>query len=113
MTDILLSHCERLESSGTRVGPIIDLLSEKSYQSAIDWKRIQTRYPTLHRVFEKKADREALVNLGTFLRTLLRDPAKSFQLVPDQFIDDPSFIEPDRIAFESEIGASPLSVARG
>jgi hypothetical protein len=53
------------------------------------------------------------VNLGTFLRTLLRDPAKSFQLVPDQFIDDPSFIEPDRIAFESEIGASPLSVARG
>jgi hypothetical protein len=113
MTDVLLSHCDRLESHGTKVGPIIDLLSEKSYQLAIDWKRVQGRYSSLHRVFEKKIDRDALVNLGTFLRTLLRDPTKSSQLLPDKFLDEPDFIEPDRIAFECEIGASPLSVARG
>lgn len=112
MTDVLLSHCQRIETSGIKVGPIIDLLSESSYQTTIDWSLVRARYPVLHRVFEKRADRDALVNLGAFLRTLLRDPSRCSQLTPDQFFDDASFIEPDRIAFEREIGTSNLSVAR-
>jgi Peroxide stress protein YaaA len=111
MTDILLSHCDRVEASGMKVGPIIDLLSEASYQQAIDWTIVQKRYPVLHRVFEKRADRDTLVNIGAFLRVLLRDPAKAGQLTADQFTDVPEFIEPDRIAFERELGSSPLSVA--
>jgi pimeloyl-ACP methyl ester carboxylesterase len=112
MTDILLSHCDRLKSSGVKVGPIIDLLSESSYQSALDWERIYPRYPVLHRVFETKAGRDALVNIGIFLRTILRDPAKAIRLPPDRFIDEPEFIDADRIAFEYQIGQSPLAVAR-
>ena len=77
MTDILLSHCDRLEAAGTKVGPIVDLLSEKSYQLAIDWPRVYARYSVLHRVFQNKIDRDALVNIGIFLRTLLRDPTRA------------------------------------
>ena len=113
MTDVLLSHCDRLESDGAEVGPIIDLLSERSYQTAVDWQKIYPVRAALHRVFENRADRDALVNIGIFLRALLRDPAKAGQIVADRFIDEPEFIEPDRIAFEREIGASPLKVARG
>jgi Peroxide stress protein YaaA len=112
LTDILLSHCDRLESEGMKVGPIIDLLSEKSYQEAIDWQRVYSQQSVLHRVFQKKSDREALVNMGIFLRTLLREPMKASRLVPDQFFDEPEFLEPDRIAFERKLGASPLAVAR-
>jgi pimeloyl-ACP methyl ester carboxylesterase len=113
MTDILLSHCDRLHAGGANIGPIIDLLSEGSYQSAIDWSRVYARQTVLHRVFQTKVDRDALVNIGIFLRTLLRDPLKAGRLVPDQFIDEPEFIDSDRIAFEQRLKGSPLTVARG
>lgn len=112
ITDTLLSHCDRIEVGGGKVGPIIDLLSERSYQNAIDWTRVRHRCSVLHRVFENKSDRDALVNVGIFLRTLLRQPGRAATLVADAFIDEPDFIDADRIAFEREIGASPLEVAR-
>jgi pimeloyl-ACP methyl ester carboxylesterase len=112
ITDVLISHLEWLEEKGWQVGRIVDLLSERSYQSAIDWQRVYPRWSVLHRVFEKHAGRNALANLGVFVRSVVQNPTKLRLIQPDQFIDELNFIQPDRIAFESRLQESRLSVTR-
>lgn len=94
------------------MGRVIDCLSERSYQDAVDWQKIYPRWNVLHRVFEKRAGRGSLANLGVFVRHIVQDPAVLHQIRPDEFIVEPNFPEPDRIAFESHLRESPLLVAR-
>ncbi len=112
MTDVLLSHLAWLEVSGWTLRHVIDLLSEKSYQAAIDWSRVYPRASVLHRIFQKRAGREALHNMGAWLRKIIRDPRQLDTLRPDIFYDDPDFRDADRIAFEARLGESRLEAAR-
>ena len=111
MTDILISHLEALEEKW-QVGRIVELLSERSYQEAIDWQRIYPRWSVLHRTFEKAAGRDALENLGIFVKEIIQDPSRVKEIVPDTFYGFPQFLNEDRIAFESRLYESKLPVAR-
>jgi len=111
MTDVLISHLEWLET-WWEIGRIVDLLSERSYQIAIDWQRIYPRWAVLHRVFEVKAGRDAIEDIGIYMRSVVRDAFLLGQVVPDQFYTHPDFHGGDRIAFESRLHESPLTVVR-
>jgi len=112
MTQILISHLEWLESQGKRIRVIIDALSELSYQETINWGLVDSRWPTVHRVFEKSAGRDALGNLGLWMREVVRNRRVFDSLKPDTFYAGFGFANDDRIAFESRIGSTSLSVAR-
>jgi pimeloyl-ACP methyl ester carboxylesterase len=112
MTEVLISRLEWLEERGWEIGRIVDLLSERSYQTAIDWQRVYPRWNVLHRMFERKAGREALENLGVFVRRIIQDPSTLAGVKADDFIADANFLGDDRIAFESRLQESKLAVAR-
>jgi hypothetical protein len=112
MTQILASHFEWIERSRGRIGLVVDALSELSYQETINWSMIYPRWPVFHRVFQNRAGRDALENLGVWVQDVVRNPAVLDGLLPDQFYDNPNFITPDRIAFEERIGGTRLPVAR-
>ena len=112
MTDVLVARLEDLEHQGYRIGRVIDLLSEASYQAAINWQSIYPRWSVLHRVFEKRAGRDALGNLGVWVRKLISSPSTIKNVRAGEFYEDPDFTDPDRIAFETRLGESTLPVAR-
>jgi hypothetical protein len=112
MTDILLAHAEWMQENGFRVGRIFDLLSESSYQDAIRWDRVYPKFPVLHRVFEKRAGRDALENMGVWLRKIIIDPIRLTSIVPDTFYADNDFSHGDKIAFEQQRGVIRLPVTR-
>jgi hypothetical protein len=112
LTDILISHLEWLEHEGWTIGRVFDLLSEHSYQTAIEWQAIYPRWSVMHRVFEHRAGRNALANMGRWFQTVVADPALIQGLVPDQLFDVPQFVDNDRMAFERRLGESPLTVTR-
>ncbi|WP_165456770.1 peroxide stress protein YaaA [Aquabacterium lacunae] len=112
MTEILLSHIKWLEKNVGPVGRVVDALSELSYQETINWSLIRHRWPVFHRVFEKRAGRDALANLGVWVRDVLRDPNLLKSIEYDQFYENKSFLDEDRIAFERLIGETSLKVMR-
>jgi pimeloyl-ACP methyl ester carboxylesterase len=112
MTDVLISHLDWLERGGWTVGRIFDLLSERSYQRAIDWVRVYPRWKVLHRVFENNAGRDSLANNGVWVQKTITDPGRLTSFGPDTFFEDADFHGGDRIAFEERLGESRLSVAR-
>lgn len=112
VTAILLSHLDWLEASGWEIGRVIDLISERSYQLDIDWGSVYPRTQVLHRVFEHRAGRDALANIGVVVRNIIRDPSKLSSFEADKFYEEPDFIDPDRLAFETHLDASPLKVTR-
>jgi len=112
MTDVLLSHLQWLDQNGFEIRHVIDLLSERSYQTAINWQRVYSKARVLHRIFEHRVGRDALANLGVWFRKVIREPARLHELGSDQFYSEPGFPDEDRIAFESRLGESELNVAR-
>lgn len=112
MTEILLSHIKWLEENVGPVGRVVDALSELSYQETINWSLIRHRWPVFHRVFEKRAGRDALANLGIWVRDVLRDPSMLSRIEFDTFYENKSFFDDDRIAFERLIGETSLKVMR-
>jgi len=112
LTDILVSHLEWLEQQGYTIGRIFDVLSEYSYQTAIDWQAIYPRWPVMHRVFERRAGRNALANMGRWLQTIIADPSSIRGLKADEFFEVREFLDPDQMAFETRLGESRLAVAR-
>jgi pimeloyl-ACP methyl ester carboxylesterase len=112
MTQILVSYLTKLEERGVRIRRIIDLLSELSYQETIHWQMIYPRWPVFHRVFNRKAGRDALGNMGIWLRSVIVDHTLLENLSIDTFYDQALFLANDRIAFEGRIGDSTLEVAR-
>jgi pimeloyl-ACP methyl ester carboxylesterase len=112
MTQILVANLEWVEKHRGPVGRVVDALSELSYQETINWSLIDRRWPVLHRVFESKSGRDALGNLGVWVRDVIRRPEIIGELNFEQFYDNPNFLPKDRIAFEERIGGSQLPVAR-
>ena len=112
MTDALISHLEWLEGQGWEIGRVFDLLSERSYQDAVEWQRIYPRWAVRHRIFEKWAGRDALENMGIWIRDMIVNPAALAAVEADTFYDNPNFLKPDRIAFEKRLGEGTLPVAR-
>jgi hypothetical protein len=110
LTRVLLSHCEWLEEAGWQVGRIYDLLSEASYQCAIDWAAVQSSFSVMHRVFENNAGLDALENLGLFIRRIVNDPSLLRTLETNTFYEYDEFGGSDRIAFEDVVGSSTLPV---
>lgn len=112
MTEALLSHIMWIENNVGPVGNIVDALSELSYQETINWSMVRHRYHVFHRVFENNAGRNALGNLGIWIRDVIRNPDMLKDIEEDKFYDNQGFTSPDRIAFERIIGESKLPVAR-
>lgn len=113
MTQVLISHLEWIEQNKGPVGTVFDLLSELSYQETINWALIDKRWGVLHRVFERNAGRDALGNIGFWLRdSVLRAPQTLAEIAANTFYTNPHFIPEDRIAFEQRIGEGELRIAR-
>ena len=112
MTQMLASHLEWIDNTRGSVGVVVDALSELSYQETINWGMIDARWPVLHRVFRERAGRQALANLGEWIRDVIRTPQILDNIQREVFYPNPNFIEQDEIAFEERIGASSLAVAR-
>ena len=112
VTEVLLSHFDWIEAGGWQLGTVVDLISERSYQLDIDWDQVYPRTRVLHRVFEQRAGRDALANIGILVRSIIRDPSRLSGLEADRFYDEPDFFNPDRVAFETSLDGSPLNVSR-
>lgn len=112
MTQILISHLEWIEKNEGPVGLVIDALSELSYQETINWSMVDSRWNVFHRVFERNAGRHALGNLGIWIQDVIRTPEVLRGIEKDHFYENGRFHPTDRIAFESRIGESELSVGR-
>jgi pimeloyl-ACP methyl ester carboxylesterase len=112
MTQILIANLEWVEKTRGPIGCVIDALSELSYQETINWSLIDRRWNVMHRVFEARAGRHALENLGVWLRDVIRSPTILDSLEADRFYENANFHGADRIAFENQIGRSTLPVAR-
>jgi pimeloyl-ACP methyl ester carboxylesterase len=112
MTQVLIANLEWLEKHRGPVGRVIDALSELSYQETINWSLVDRRWPVLHRIFESRAAREALENLGVWVRDVIKKPSLIREIEIDRFYDNANFVSRDRIAFEERIGSSKLAVAR-
>jgi pimeloyl-ACP methyl ester carboxylesterase len=112
LTDALISHLERLEGRGWEIGRVFDLLSERSYQDAIEWQRVYPRWSVMHRIFEEKAGRDALANMGIWVRDMIVNPRDLGAITAGNFYSNANFSEADRIAFEERLGESKLPVTR-
>lgn len=136
LTDIILSE-EEIESGTLReklwqrvltevlkeyikthaIELVLDLLSEESYQFAIEWEEIEKLgIKILHRIFEKEHGPEFLPNLALFLKNdILPLPSEkilSNELKSGIFISRPYFENGDRIIFEEKIGMIRNSIVK-
>lgn len=112
MTQLLVANLEWIERHRGPVGRVIDALSELSYQETINWSLVDRRWTVLHRIFESKAGRDALGNLGVWVRDVIRNPKIIKEFECGRFYDNVNFHPKDRMAFEERIGISSLPVAR-
>jgi pimeloyl-ACP methyl ester carboxylesterase len=112
MTQVLIANLEWIQKNRGPIGFVIDALSELSYQETINWSLIDRRWNVMHRVFEARAGRHALGNLGVWIRDVIRNPTILDSLEADRFYENGGFHVADRIAFERQIGRSTLPVAR-
>lgn len=110
LTTLLL---ELIERRGVQL--VVDLLSERLYQTAIDWHQVQKAgVRTFHRCFAKLGWDRALPNMGRFFRheILDKNPA-TCRWEHDRFETFDYFDPPDeRVMFESLPGASRMKVRR-
>jgi hypothetical protein len=112
LSEILVSHVKWIEENIGPIGNIIDCLSEASYQDSINWSLVRRHWSVYHRVFEKTSGRDALGNLGIWIRDIIRNPECLHSLELDEFYSNDGFEDGDRIAFERIIGESRLKVTR-
>jgi len=98
-----VSHLDRIEDSGFRIGRVIDLLSEASYQEVFDWGKVSERTSLIHRKFERLGDREALANMGIWLRSVVLNPQNLRSLELDSFFSIEGFLDDDRMKFEAYV----------
>lgn len=107
LTDALEAEIRALEERGLRVVRVLNLLAEEDYSSAIDWSRLARAWPVLRQRFEKSQGREALDNVGVWLRQVVTQPLSLAALRADVDYDDPHFARGDRCRFEPVERAGP------
>jgi pimeloyl-ACP methyl ester carboxylesterase len=99
LTDLLLSHLTWLERRGHRVGRVFNLLAEDYYRSALDWRRVAAQRTVWTQQFERSQGRDALDNLGVWLRGTILRPSRLGDIEPGTYTEDPLFVRADRVRF--------------
>lgn len=92
---------------------VIDLLSEESYQNAINWPRLN-KISVLHRVFKKRSGPNILPYLALYFKNeILSLKAEDLpaRISPGLFIEK-EYFEGDKLVFESSIDGIAEGVAR-
>jgi len=87
-----------------KIDYVIDLLSEESYQNAIDWPRLN-KVSVLHRVFKERSGPNTLPYLALyFINEILRYKVENLpaKILPGLFIEK-DYFEGDQLVFESSI----------
>jgi pimeloyl-ACP methyl ester carboxylesterase len=99
LTDVLLSHLAFLERRGHRLGRVLNLLAEDIYSGTLDWPRIGGSLPVWHQRFERSRGREALDNVGVWMRSVVVQPSVLDRLRLNVDYDDPRYTGSDRCRF--------------
>jgi pimeloyl-ACP methyl ester carboxylesterase len=99
LTDALEAEIRGIEERGLRVVRLLNLLAEDDYNLAIDWARLARAWPVLRQRFEKSQGREALDNVGVWLRQVITQPSSLAALRADVDYEDPRFAREDRCRF--------------
>lgn len=109
LTDIIMKILEASKSAR-----IIDLLSEESYQDAVEWGQIYKKSQCFHRAYKIKAGPETLNNSAFFFKNEIMDGGiMSMSLPHDKYISRPYFDDPEeRILFEAKLKCTPKEVVR-
>lgn len=111
LTDVLLDVAQR---SGRKT-QIVDLLSERLYQSVVDWPHVRKAgWRVYHRCFAEREWEEALFNSGRFFRhEILTGSGAQRSLEWDRFEGHAYFDPPsERILFERALGDTGEQVVR-
>jgi hypothetical protein len=103
VTDILLSRLDWNEERGYVCGRIFNLLTEDTYYSLFDWERINRRCTVMHQIFDQRQGREALDNVGIWMRKIVRSPEILQNIEPYRVYDDDQFVNADRMAFVTQL----------
>ena len=101
LTDSLGAEIRGIEERGPRVVRVLNLLAEDDYNSAIDWSRLARSWPVLRQRFQRSHGREALDNVGVWLRQAVTQPLSLAALRADVDYEDPHFARGDRCRFVS------------
>ena len=108
LTEALVSYVDI-----KKIDYVIDLLSEESYQNAIDWPRLN-KVSVLHRIFKKRSGPNIVPYLALYFKNeLLSAKAEDLpaRIRPGLFIEK-DYFEGDQLVFESSIDEIGEGVAR-
>jgi len=76
LTNALMDHLQWLTNKGYHIGRIFNLLTEASYNSALNWTSLQMQFPTMHIQFNNVSGRDALDDIGAFFNEIIINPEK-------------------------------------
>lgn len=102
LTDLLIAHLKCLQQGGQTVGRVLNLLAEDVYSQTLDWAKLKQYWPVWHQRFECARGRDALENVGVWVRNVVLQPAALEHLHTGVFRDDPKFANGDRVVFYEE-----------
>lgn len=108
LTEALVSYVDT-----NKIDYVIDLLSEESYQNAIDWPRLN-KVSVLHRVFKKRCGPNIVPYLALYFKNeILSLKAKDLPArIPPGFFIEKDYFKGDQLVFESSIDEIGDGVAR-